>query len=117
MVLALSQPDIGQWQRQLTFELATMLKEDGQQQQATALFSQINNGEDTWRTQALYQIAQLNFDTGKTKRCVEACRTLLKIEIDDEQEAAALHLLGLAFQRQGEHHSAALCFAGMRPFN
>lgn len=117
MLLALSKPDLGQWQPQLTFELATLLKEDGQKQQAISLFSKIDQGEGTWRTRALYQIALLNFETGETKRCTEACWTLLKSEIEPRLEAETLHLLGLAFQRQGEHHSAALCFAGMIPTN
>lgn len=117
MLLALSKPDLGQWQRQLTFEVATLLKEDGQELQAISLFKKIGEGNDTWQTQALHQVASLYFKAGKTKRCVEICRAILKKEIDAQQEEETLHLLGLAFQRQGEHHSAALCFAGMLPTN
>lgn len=117
MLIALSKPDLGQWQRQLTFELATMLKNDGQTQQAASLFEQLNEGKDVWQKRASYQVALQNFEAGQTKRCIELGWELLKNEVDKQLEAETLHLLGRAFQRLGEHHSAALCFSGMLPTN
>ena len=38
-----------------------------------------------------------------------------KSELDDQQKRTTLQLLGEAYQLKGEHHTAALCFAGMLP--
>ena len=64
-------------------------------------------------------LADAAFRQGKVEACITACRNLLESQdvsqMQDEDKLTCLNLLGTAYQSQGLHYQAALCFAGMLP--
>ena len=113
--LALSMPDIGQWQRQLTYELAVLQKQTGRKQESTKTLELLTAANDNWTTLALVELARNYSESNQNELCIQTCRQLWQSELDETQKRYALELLGSAFQNKGEHHSAAICFAGMLP--
>ena len=115
MILALAKPDVGQWRRQLLFELGQLQKKAGRIQEAIYTFELLTETSDRWRTASLENLVTLYADQGDIERSVEGCRLLWKLDLNEHQKTTTLMVLGHAFQLQGEHHSAALCFAGILP--
>ncbi len=115
MFLSLARPDIGQWQRQLMFELGQMQQGAGQAEQAIKTFEQLTNNVDRWRTLALERLVRIYAENGRIEQCIARCKLLWKADLSEEQKRTTLQILGHAYQRQGEHHTAALCFAGVLP--
>ena len=115
LVLALSMPDVGQWQRQILYELAVLQKKTGNNQAATAGLKSLVETDDRWSLLALEQLASIYSETDQTELCIRTCKQLWQANLTENQKRSALELLGGVFQQKGEHHSAALCFAGMLP--
>jgi hypothetical protein len=71
--------------------------------------------DDQWSRLALRQLAEIYVETRQAIACIETCKKLWESELTGEEKQAALEILGTAYQQLGEHHTAALCFAGMLP--
>jgi tetratricopeptide (TPR) repeat protein len=65
--------------------------------------------------QSSLRLAEVSLRGERYEECRNTCRELLKHDAAPEQKQQALRLLGLAYQGEGEHYKAALCFAGMLP--
>ena len=115
MLLSLARPDIGQWQRQLMFELGQLQQSTGRKDEAIKTFELLTDTNDQWRTLALERLIKLYIDNGKIDQSIAQCQQLWKAGLDDEQKRTTLKVLGEAYQQQGEYHTAALCFAGILP--
>lgn len=115
LVLALAKPDIGQWRRQIMFELAGNQKRLGQVAEATSTLRYLTESDDHWTLDALQELAKIYFETDQIELCIETSKRLWQTELDEDQKRNALTLLGSAYQKKGEHHTAALCFAGILP--
>jgi tetratricopeptide (TPR) repeat protein len=115
MLLSLARPDVGQWQPQLTFELGQLQERSGNPDDAIKTYQLLTQNNDRWRTLSLERLIKLYADTGQIDKCIAYCKTLWSADLTDEQKRTTLIVLGNAFQKQGEHHSAALCFAGILP--
>jgi tetratricopeptide (TPR) repeat protein len=115
-LLALSRPDIGAWQRRILYELALAKKAIGETEAAMSILqSMVDRKDDPWNRLALRQIAEIFAESKQTSACIETCKKLWQSDLNDEEKQAVLHILGIAYQQQGEHYSAALCFAGILP--
>ncbi len=115
-VLALSRPDVGTWQRRILYELALAKKGTGQTEEALSMFQTlVDRNDDSWNRLALHRIAEIFAESNQTAACIETCKKLWQSDLTDEEKKAALQVLGIAYQQQGEHYSAALCFAGILP--
>lgn len=115
-LLALSRPDVGAWQRPILYELAMTQKSVGRTEDArTTLQGMVDTSGDLWSRRALRQLAEIFADNRQTSESIEACKKLWQLGLNEEEKQAVLQILGTAYQQQGEHHSAALCFAGLLP--
>lgn len=115
MFRSLARPDVGQWQRQLMFELGQIQQSSGQSEEAIKTFEQLTNNIDRWRTLALERLIKLYAENGKIDLCIATSKLLWKADLSEDQKRTTLQILGYAYQKRGEHHSAALCFAGILP--
>lgn len=115
LLLALTKPDIGAWQRRVLFELGMLQKDAGHFEDAITTFESLTRQSDQWCTNALQQIAGIYSTTNQADQTIVACKRLWQRELNEPQKNRTLQLLGNAFQRKGEHHAAALCYAGMLP--
>lgn len=115
LTLALSMPDVGDWQRQVFFELAVLQRKMEMNAEAIATLSLLVSQEDEWRSKALLLLANLYHETKQWDQCIAVCKTLWNSGLNDVEKKSTLKILGAAFQAKGQHYSAALCFAGMLP--
>jgi hypothetical protein len=74
-----------------------------------------HGGPPTFRWQAMLQLARIDLNAERRDSCLRTCRDLLKTQPDSSVVQEALKLMGLAYERQGDHYQAAICFAGMLP--
>jgi tetratricopeptide (TPR) repeat protein len=115
-LLALSRPDLGSWQNRLLYELALAHRRTGQTDEAMSIFQTLTDeNNDQWYRRALHQIAEIHVANRQNKASIEVCRKLWQAELNEQEKQATLQVLGVAYQQQGEHYSAALCFAGILP--
>ena len=112
---AIASPDGGAWRRQLSFEAALLTKEFGQTDRALAILQSLTTEDDSWRVRALEEIASMFVDNGQVAESITVYRTLWKSPLSDQQKAETLKGLGLAYQKQGKHYAAVLCFSGILP--
>jgi hypothetical protein len=116
LLLALAQKDVGQWRRQILFELAILQSRLGRMTEAaTSLQSVIQADDDRWNRLALEQMAKIYLSSNQPEPCIEICKKLWELKLDEPRKRTVLQLLGDAYDMKGEHYSAALCFAGMLP--
>jgi tetratricopeptide (TPR) repeat protein len=114
--LAADSTTIEFWKRRFLFEMAVQLSIAKKNNDATAIFKYlIAGGEDEWITKSLLQLAQIYETEKKASECIEICQRLWSNNLSDEEKQATLNMLGKSYRLLGEHHSAALCFAGMIP--
>ena len=115
LLAALAKPDVGSWQRKILLELGMLQRRMGQIDQASQTLEALISEEDEWTTPALRQLAQLYTETGQSDRCIRICKQLWEADLEETQKSFTLQVLGTAYQNKGEHHTAALCFAGVLP--
>ena len=115
LLLALARPDVGQWKRQILLELGILQRKNGLSDQALVTFQSLVDVEDRWSQLALKELAEIFAENNQTELCIETCKKLWQADLTEEQKRKTLQVLGLAYQQRGEHHAAALCFAGILP--
>ncbi len=108
--------------REAQMRLVSYFRENGNNPLARELLQQIideaQHGDGApfdFRHDAMEQLARLELQEERPEACLALCRDLVQ-----EQPAAdilhkVLKLMGRAYQHQGDHYNAALCFAGMLP--
>ncbi len=116
LTLAADSTTISIWRRQILFELGVQLKLAGKEDQAISVFEFLLDDEpDQWQQKALLQLCQLFIQQKRTAECLAICERLLDDELNESDKKTTLNVMGRAYREMGEHHSAALCFAGMLP--
>ena len=112
---AIASPDIGVWKRQLSFEAAILTRDLGLFDSSLAKLQLLTTEDDIWRIRALEEIAGAFADSGRFAESIAIYRVLWQSQLNDQQKAETLQGLGLAYQQQGKHHAAVLCFSGILP--
>lgn len=115
MTKSLAQPDLGAWQRVVTYELGALLENSRRPNEALITLTGLTRIDDVWRIRALLKIAKIQANQNQNAECIGNCQLVLASNPTDRQKQNALEILGKAYQGQGKHHIAALCFAGMLP--
>ncbi len=112
---ALAKPDIGIWQRRIIFELAMLQKDSELYNASINTLNSLTTEDDQWKIRALAQLAKIYIDLDKTDLSYEMCKSLWKMNLNEQQKEATLQMMGGVYQKQGKHFAAALCFAGLLP--
>jgi hypothetical protein len=115
MKQAIAKTDLQDWARKITFELAVVQYNRKQFQASVELLESLTDLDDQWKIKGLLQMAQMLNDRSDTDSCIKICKQVWSSDLTLGQRDVVLRLLGTSYQSKGEHHSAALCFAGMLP--
>ncbi|MEL7497661.1 MAG: tetratricopeptide repeat protein [Planctomycetota bacterium] len=115
LLLAMSKQDVGAWRDQLLYELAVNQEMAGQKDQAITTLTSLLEADPEWRTHALIRLSKIHAEQKRYEESLQACKSAFREELSEQQKSFLLQLMGEAFREQGQHHSAALCFAGMLP--
>lgn len=115
MKQAIEKTQVVHWQRKLTYELAVVHYKRKNFDASIPLLQQLADVEDDWKRKSLLQLATIYNDQSMTEACITICKQVWKEELTLGQRDFVLKLLGKSYQTKGEHHTAALCFAGMLP--
>jgi tetratricopeptide (TPR) repeat protein len=116
LTLAADSTTISSWRRRFLFELGVQLMIAGKREQAAAVFEfLIKDENDPWVEKSLLQLAQIYLHQQQFQNCIDTCQRLWSGELDEIEKKSTLDAMGRAYRELGEHHSAALCFAGMLP--
>ena len=113
LIRSLAQPDLGQWRRKITYEMAGLQRDSEWIQEAANSYQSLVNSDDIYAIQSLEQLAELYSSNEQHDDCIAICEKLLAKPLTDEQKSSALNLMGMSFKAKGEYYSAAVCFAGM----
>ena len=116
LTLAADSTTIAVWRRQILFELGVQLRLTDKEDQAISVFEFLIDDEpDQWQQKSLLQLCQLLIRQKRATECLAICERLLDQELNESDKQITLTTMGRAYREMGEHHSAALCFAGMLP--
>ncbi len=116
LTLAADSTTIATWRRRFLFELGVQLTYAGNLEKATPIFEFLMEGdEDQWLENSLLQLAQIYVTRQRNRDCIMICEQLWGRSLSDAAKKTTLDAMGRAYRNLGEHHSAALCFAGMIP--
>lgn len=117
LMKAVGREDVGVWQRQLFYELATRYRASEQPDKAIEVLKTLADeaASDQWNRLSLHQLAEIYEQNGDAGQCIDMCRRLWKLELTAEQKRSVLQMLGSSYRVQGKNHAAALCFAGYLP--
>ncbi len=77
------------------------------------LFGQFQGSSISAEQLELSRRLKTKFLEGDLKTCKSICFQLLQQDSSPQMTRKALHYLGQIMEREGKHHSAALCFAGL----
>jgi lipopolysaccharide biosynthesis regulator YciM len=118
LTLAADTTNISAWRRQFLFELGVQLVFSNQQDRAMSVFEFIVTGEeDEWLNRSLVQLGSLYAQAKRYEDTIQIGERLMKQPIDENLRLQTLQLMGKAYRELGQHHTAAICFAGMWPTN
>ncbi len=117
LTLAADSTTLTAWRRQFLFELAVQLYFSGETDRASSVFEFLAEIEepDTWSRRSLLQLAEIYIDMRRAEECINVCEQLFAQEMVEGDKQRALQCMGRAYRQLGQHHSAAICFAGMIP--
>ena len=116
LTLAADSTTIFAWKRQFLFELGVQLTIADKLDEATSVFEFLIAGEiDQWHLKSRLQLAQVYLRKPRVQDCIDICESLLASELTEAEKQSTLNTMGQAYRLLGEHHSAALCFAGALP--
>ncbi len=116
LTLAAESTTIMAWKRQFLFELAVQLTIADKLDEATSVFEFLIAGEiDQWHLKSRLQLAQVYLRGPRLQDCIDICESLLSSDLTEAEKQSTLNTMGQAYRIRGEHHSAALCFAGALP--
>lgn len=100
----------------IRFALATSLADAGDSEAAQQYLAELmQQPEPDWQRQSAFRLCELQLDQHQPLEAARTARALLGLCTTTGDKARALQMLGAAYQRMGDHASAALCFAGSTP--
>ena len=106
----------GYWENRIRFELADMLYQAGDLDQAKQVLRTLQQSEGSALLIKRHVLeAKIAFGQGDHAACESLCSSLLTLPLNSEAKKETLELLGRTYQEIGKHYAAALCFAGLLP--
>jgi len=100
----------------LMYRLASEYRNQNNVALAKATLSELFAAEESGLASiAAIDLATMLFREGAIEPCIEHCRVALARELPDEMIGKLLKTLGQAYEEQGNHAQASLCFAGFLP--
>lgn len=116
LTLAADSTTIDAWRRQILFELGIQLMIANEQAESISVFEFLIEGEpDQWLQRSLLQLTNLYVQQKRFDDCIAVCERLRVLELSVEDQQTTLTNMGRAYRELGQHHAAALCFAGILP--
>lgn len=112
---ALKEAPTGYWQERIRYALADTLYQASQLREAAAVINEFRKVSPDLYPKVLNLQARILLDSGNADASETICRTLLESPLTRQQQADVLGVLGNTLRSQGQHYSAALCFAGLLP--
>ncbi|QDT59714.1 hypothetical protein SV7mr_22230 [Stieleria bergensis] len=112
---ALQEAPTGYWQERIRYALADTLYQASQLREAAAVINEFRKVSPDLYPKVLNLQARILLDSGNADASETICRTLLESPLTRQQQADVLGVLGNTLRSQGQHYSAALCFAGLLP--
>ena len=113
---ALEQDESPPYRYAIRFGLGSCLADIGELDAARLqLTGLMETADEEWQRTAAFRLCRLQLDSREPLAAARIARNLLTRCTAPEDKARALQLLGAAYQRLGDHASAALCFAGTVP--
>ncbi|TWU02157.1 hypothetical protein [Stieleria varia] len=104
------------WSNRIPLELAEMLISNGEYESAqTTLATVSSDADEQLQIKKLKMTATVENELHHWDGCIQVCKSLLNLPIDDETKKFALNLMGRCYRQTDQHYSAALCFAGLMP--
>ena len=106
----------GEWKSRLRFALASEKLKSRQHLDASRLLGELfETGSDNWKVLAAVQLASLYSSNAMHEDCISIGEQVLAtdIEMEPNQREQLLKTMGRSFRALGQHHSSALCFAGL----
>ncbi|QDT11878.1 tetratricopeptide repeat protein [Planctomycetes bacterium K23_9] len=114
--IATDQVQPGYWQSRIPLELAEILFQSGDLDRAVeTLKTMVASDDVTMQTRAKFLKAEIHLKLNQLDQVESLCNELLRMTLSEIDQRRALQMLGKAFQKSGQHYSAALCFAGLLP--
>ncbi len=114
---ALSKTTKNYWRRRLAFELAVLEHEYGDSQAAIEVLAIVEDQYvDSLATLAVLERAKIHLDEDDAQLCLDSCRKLMDRKLNDDEKKVALNIMGQAYRKLDRHYAAALCYAGILPF-
>ncbi len=116
LLLSLSMPRVGSWRRRILFEMGILQNRlDRKNESAVSFETVIQAKDDSWNRLAMENLAKIYLDLDQPQKSIDVCKQLWALPLVEARKKSVLLILGDAFERKGEHYTAALCFAGMVP--
>ncbi|MFO1093773.1 MAG: hypothetical protein U0992_10750 [Planctomycetaceae bacterium] len=113
---ALAAPTPPPYRDAISYGLAACLLDIGDTAGGRArLIDAMEHAEATWRWRAGFRLCRLQLEAGETQEAANTARMLVGECNGRDDKSQALQMLGTAYQQQGNHAAAALCFAGSLP--
>lgn len=100
----------------MTLSQAEWLIARARSQEAMQLLTQLaEEGSSDWASRARIRMLEFDVANGEPQTAVLRCRERLASCDSDADKRELLRLMGAAYQRAGDHTSAALCYSGRDP--
>ncbi len=100
----------------LMYRLASEYRNQNKIQPAKATLSELFATESSGMAPiAAIDLAKMLLQEGSIQPCIEHCRVALSRDFADESVGQLLKTLGRAYEEQGNHEQASLCFGGFLP--
>lgn len=116
LTLAADATTIASWRRQFLFELGIQLTLTQQHDKAIAVFEFLITGEeDEWIEKAVVQLIQTYDRQGRHQDAINTGEKNLEKILNENNRQLVLQAMGTSYRELGQHHAAAVCFAGLFP--
>lgn len=113
---AASKTNISVWKNQILFALAIENIKAGQEKDSGDILEYlIREDSEAWEKVARLQLAGLYSRNDMSERCIAICEQLMALPLTQAERAQTLNMMGYAYRQLDQHHTAALCFAGIIP--
>lgn len=113
---ALAEAQEGSWKRRVAYEIGLHRFRSGEIELADEILSEIAEDLiDPVGIMAQLLLAEISLRRKQPERCLKLSNQIWKLPLSDSQKSKTLKMMGLAYQKLGQHYSAAVCFSGMVP--
>ncbi len=112
----LQQSNLGRIRWRMLYDSACARRDIGDLGRCRELLVQLQQeGNGEWARIAALDLAELAFERGDDEECLRLCHQLLEAPDAEPERNQILRTIGRVYERQGNYHGAALCFAGVSP--